>query len=355
MHPTLDLGEIERKIGRVFMIGLPGPYVDDETEALIREHCLGGVILFARNIVDPIQLTELCNALQQKALESHGIPLFLSVDQEGGPVARLGEPFTLFPGNAAIGGDPEGEVKAAEFARITAEEMALVGLNMNLAPVVDVQSGEPERHLAGRIFSRDAEKVARLGRIVIEGLQDRGVVAVAKHFPGLGGTRLDPHEELPSIDADRDLLERVHLHPFREALAAGVGGVMSSHAIYPALDPDRPATLSQAIMSRHLRERLGFKGLVITDDLEMGAIQKTWGVAEGALEAFKAGADILLICNDRETVLECMDRMRQGLLRGEIGFERLHESLERIRQVKHRFLDSTGAVSIEDVRTYFGL
>jgi len=174
------------------MAGMPGFHLDDDTEALIRDYCLGGIILFSRNIQDPLQLAGLCNELQERAMKYHGIPLFLAIDQEGGPVARLREPFTVFPGNAVIGAAPEPEKMASRFARITAKEMTLVGLNMNLAPVVDVRVGRLEAHLEGRIFGDDAVTVALLGRTIIEGLQERGVMAVAKHFPGPCAAPVDP-------------------------------------------------------------------------------------------------------------------------------------------------------------------
>ncbi|MCP4667418.1 MAG: beta-N-acetylhexosaminidase, partial [Deltaproteobacteria bacterium] len=243
---------------------------------------LGGVILFSRNIKSPLQLAALCNALQDKAMTYHGTPLFLAIDQEGGSVSRFKEPFTLFPGNRAMGKDKRPVDKAKAFARITAKEMALVGLNMNLAPVVDVQCDEPEKHLLGRTFSADPQKVALLGRTVVKVLQEQGVMAVAKHFPGLGKASLDPHFHLPKIDVTAEELEEVNCPPFRAAIEQGVSGIMTSHALYPFLDPERPSTLSRKTLKGLLRDSLGFQGLIMTDDLEMGALAKKWGVAEGA-------------------------------------------------------------------------
>lgn len=337
------------------MAGMPGPRVDSGTEALIRDYGLGGVILFGRNIQGPVQLATLCNELQDMAIKYHDIPLFLSIDQEGGPVARLKRPFTRFPGNRAIGEDQKPAERATEFARVTAREMSLVGLNMDLAPVMDVREGVPERHLDGRIFSDNPEEVALLGRKVIEVLQANGVMAVAKHFPGLGKTSLDPHHHLPTIEADTDELQKVNIRPFESAITARVSAVMTSHAIYPALDPGIPATLSERILTGLLRGSLNFNGLIMTDDLEMGAISKKWGVAEGAAASFEAGADILLICGDQEGVLEGIEILRGKLIRGEIPFRRFLESLERIKKTKSRFLKDMKRVSLGDVRDYFGL
>jgi len=353
MQSTLDLSELDLKIGRLFMAGMPGPELDGATEALIRDHCLGGIILFARNIKNPIQLASLCGTLQEVAMKHHGIPLFLAVDQEGGRVARLKAPFTLFPGNSAIGNDPRPVDRAMEFGIITAREMTLVGLNMNMSPVVDVRWGEPEKHLDGRIFSDDPEKVALLGQNVVKSLQENGVMAVAKHFPGLGRATLDPHHHLPTIEANIGEIEEINLPPFRAVIEQGVSAVMTSHAIYPALDPGDPGTLSNKIVTGLLREKLGFEGLIITDDLEMGAIKKGWGVARGAVAAFEAGSDLLLICEDQEEVIAGMDALRDSLLRGELPLERLHQSVRRITEAKARFLGKGVEIPIAKVREYF--
>lgn len=341
-------------MGQLFMVGIPGPHLDKETDHLIREDRVGGIILFSRNIEDPVQLAALCRDLQTVALKRQGFPLFLAVDQEGGRVARLKEPFTSFPGNAAIGMDKEPVKSAIEFATVTAKEMKLVGLNMNLAPVVDVQRGEIEKHLEGRSFGEDPERVAFLGRTVVKHLQENGIMAVAKHFPGLGRADVDPHVLLPQISVGLEELERVHFPPFAAAIREGVCGMMTSHAIYPALDPERPATLSPLVLTEVLREKMNFRGLIITDDLEMGAIAAEWSVAEGALKSFQAGADILLICKDQGHVRESLGRMQQALTEGLIPRKRVAQSLKRIQIMKLKFLGRQEQTSLAEVKKYFG-
>lgn len=353
MHPTLDLSELDIKVGRLFMAGIPGPELDPETEALIRDYCLGGVILFGRNIQDPVQLATLCRDLQRTAIRCHGIPLFLAVDQEGGRVSRLREPFTQFAGNSAIAAAPRPVDKAVEFARVTAKEMNLVGLNMDLAPVVDVAGGEAEKHLAGRTFGEDPQTVALLGGTIVRVLQENGIMAVAKHFPGLGRASLDPHHELPTIEASGKEMKEVNLPPFKAAIEEGVSSIMTSHAIYPAMEPGVPATLSKEVLTRLLRDKLGFQGLIITDDLEMGAISKGWGTAEGAALSFEAGADVLLICQDQKGVLESIGTLKERLIQGRIPFRRLHQSGERVMEVKSRFLKRSRKVLLKEVRSYF--
>ncbi len=353
LNTTLELSELDSKIGQLFMIGIPGPHLDEETETLIRDYNPGGVILFTRNIEDPVQLTRLCRDLRDTVKKYNGLPLFLAVDQEGGRVARLREPFTRFPGNAAIGMDAHPVVRAEEFGLITAREMKMVGLNMNLAPVVDVRRGKPEKQMKGRTFGEDPEMVALLGRAVVKSLQENGVMAVAKHFPGLGSASLDPHFHLPRIDMEIEEMEEVNLPSFKSAIDEGVSAIMTSHAIYPALDSELPATLSPLILTNLLRGKMGFDGLVITDDLEMGAIAKHWGVAEGAAGALEAGADILLVCEDQKNFLESLGLIRGRVLQGKIPYQRLHQSTERIKRAKARFLEPKEKISLSKVKEYF--
>ncbi len=353
MNATLELTELNKKIGQLFMVGMPGLDLDEQTEVFIRDYHLGGIILFSRNIKDPVQVARLCRDIQKVAAKYHDTALFLAVDQEGGRVARLREPFTVFPGNTAIGSDPNPTEKAEAFGRVTAREMRMVGLNMNLAPVVDVRRGQIEKHLDGRTFSEAPDMVGLLGKTVIKTLQENGVMAVAKHFPGLGRASLDPHRNLPTIALKRKEIEKVNLPPFKAAIGAGVSAIMTSHAIYPALDSVWPATLSSTILTDLLRETMGFKGLIITDDLEMGAITNQWSVPQGAAFAFKAGSDILLICSEPKYFLESVAYIRQQLLQNEIPLKRLSDSYERILKAKSIFLDRKQRIRLTKVKGYF--
>lgn len=341
------------RLGQLFMAGMPGPVLDEDTASLIRNCNLGGIILFSRNIQDPMQLAKLCRDLQREALDAQGVPLFLAVDQEGGRVSRLREPFTVFPGNAAIGAGAEPSSMAEAFGRVTAREMNLVGLNMDLAPVVDVQQGELEKHLQGRSFGVDPHQVALLGKAVIKSLQEGGIMAVAKHFPGLGPARVDPHLHLPIIDTDPEEMESVNLVPFKAAVEEGVTAIMTSHAVYSMLDPEHPATLSRPILTDLLRNTMGFQGLTITDDLEMGAIAGQKPLAEAAFLAFDAGADILLICKDQQQVLASFHLLAERIREGRISEDRMILSLERVERAKARYLTKREGVSLAAVKEYF--
>jgi len=353
MNPVINPLELDKKIGQLFIGGMPGPELDYNTIKLIKDYNLGGIILFKRNIIDPVQLACLCRDIQNLSMEYIGIPLFLAIDQEGGRVARLTKPFTQFPGNSAIGRDQRPEDMAVDFAGTTAVEMALVGLNMDMAPVLDVARPKIDPHLEGRCFSENPQVVTMLGKIVINELQQGGIMAVAKHFPGLGKAGLDPHLQLPIIAANQDEMESVHLPPFAGAIEANVSAIMSSHAVYPALDPETPGTLSKKIMTGLLREKMGFKGLAISDDLEMGAIVNETDVSQGAPNAFDAGIDLLLICSKQDYLLESIAIIKDRLIEGDISYERLRGSLKRIGKYKSKFLFSHKIVSLNSVKRYF--
>ncbi|MGD9160876.1 MAG: beta-N-acetylhexosaminidase [Desulfobacteraceae bacterium] len=355
MNTIMDLSEINGYIGQLFMIGIPGPEFDKHTEYLIRDYNIGGIILFSRNIKDPLQLAKLCKDIQAVSLKYHGNRMFISIDQEGGSVARLKEPFTVFPGNEAIVASPDPEKSAKQFATVTAREMKMVGLNMDLAPVMDVKRGEPDRHLKNRIFSDDPEKVGFLGSVVIDTLQEKGIMAVAKHFPGLGLANFDPHQGHVTIRYENGETGKDQLLPFKKAVKQKVSGIMTSHALYPDIDPEYPGTLSHKILTGILREKLKFKGLILTDDLEMGAISKNVGVAQGAVSSFEAGADILLVCENRKNVSDSIDLLRKKLLKNEITMERLMASIDRIKAAKSLYLGTKKRISFAGIKKYFDL
>jgi beta-N-acetylhexosaminidase len=286
----------EQLAGQRLMAGFEGKHLDRPLRGLIADLKLGGLILFKRNVESPRQLAGLCGAVQRYARDCGLPPLFIAIDQEGGPVARLGPPFTQFPGNPAI----RAAADAERFARITAFELAWVGINMNLAPVLDAAPEGFESIMARRAFGSDPRQVARLGQAVIAGLQAGGIMAVAKHFPGIGRTRLDSHFDLPRLDADRSSLEAYDLIPFQAAIGEPVAGIMLSHILYPRLDPQWPASLSPVIAHDLLRQRMGFAGLILTDDLEMGAIARHFGFDAAIRQVLRAQIDVVLICRSEK-------------------------------------------------------
>ena len=328
----------ERSAGQRLMAGFHGTRFSGELERLVAGIQVGGLILFKRNVESPAQLTALCRAAQDCARDCGQPPLIISIDQEGGPVARLGPPFTRFPGNPSIAD----EHQADAFAEICARELAGVGVNMNLAPVVDVAPAGFDSIMRGRMFAADPERAGALGAAVIRGLQSRGVMAVAKHFPGIGRTTLDSHLELPVFDRDPESLEAFDLIPFRWAIEAGVAAVMLSHILYPSLDPEWPASLSRQVVAGLLRGRLGYEGVVVTDDLEMGAITGHYGFAESVRQVLRAEVDLALICHTAARVEEARDRMARRIAASEKVRRRHARSLERILQLKRKYLGEEG-------------
>jgi len=327
----------EHCLGQVFIAGLPGPELDEDTQAFIKAEKVGNFILFRRNVESPAQLWRLCRDLRQACLDAGLPPPLLAIDQEGGTVARLRPPFTQFPAARAQAEGPEPEAAALRFGRLSADELGKIGVTMNLAPVLDVCAAGNGFYMESRSWGADPERVAHLGGLIIGALQAGGVAACAKHFPGLGGARIDPHRSISAIERSVEQLYREDIPPFRAAGLAGVAAIMTSHTLYPQLDPLRPATLSPKILTAILRATLDYQGVVITDDLEMGAIEYEQPVAAAALAAFHAGADMLLICHSQEKVREAKRAMAAALLDSTLATQRLWESVARVRKLKERF------------------
>lgn len=323
--------------GALLMIGLPGPELDDSTRALIRTQGVNNFILFRRNVVDPTQLRQLCDDLSQACREHTGQPPLVAIDQEGGSVTRLPPPWRQFPDQRRLAESIDPETALADYAATCAAELLEVGINFNFAPVLDVAPMEEGFFMARRSLGEEAKTVAQLGALVIKEMQRGGVAACGKHFPGLGSACLDPHQVGFAISKDYARLLTEDLPPFQSAIQAGVAALMTSHTVYPGLDPDYPATLSSRILSNLLRGELGYDGLVITDDLEMGAIENAMTVAEGALLAFRAGADLLLICKEHDKVRETIAGLDEARAEGVVTEGRVAEAAARIDRVRQDF------------------
>lgn len=323
-------------IGAFFMVGLPGPDLDDSTLALIREHGIHNFILFTRNVTNREQLRSLGRELRAACAVQGLDPPLIAIDQEGGSVARLLPPFTQFPGAREMAGAEDPEDTLSRYAAVCARELLGVGVNLNLAPVLDVCPAGENLFMEHRSLGGDPERVAYLGALIIREMQDLGLAACAKHFPGLGAAVVDPHQDLPVVA--RSLAELLHqdLQPFRAAIRAGVAAIMTSHTIYQALDSE-PATLSARILSGLLRQELGYGGLIITDDLEMGAIENRGSVAQAALKAFGAGADLLLICHDHAKVVQAVRMVTAAVREGRIPLEQVRSRRARLHAVSRRY------------------
>jgi len=289
-----DTFTIEQLAGQRLMLGFDGTTLNADLKNLITTFKVGGLILFTRNIESPDQLRRLCSDVQDYAADCGQPPLFIAIDQEGGQVARLKAPFTEFPETPPL----NSSAAADSFARITAAELKEMGINMNMAPVMDVNDPQVDSIMVKRAFSHDPDLVSEIGVAVINGLQVHQVMAVAKHFPGIGRTTLDSHLDQPVLEAGPEKLA-TDLIPFSAAIANQVAGIMLSHIVYKALDPDLPASLSARIAHDLLRSRMGYECLVLTDDLDMGAIGNHYDIDTSVACILKAGVDLILVCHKK--------------------------------------------------------
>jgi beta-N-acetylhexosaminidase len=316
---------LDRDVAGLLCVGFTGTSPSPEVLELIRRG-VGGVILFSRNLVDATQVSELTAALKRAA----GRPLLVSIDQEGGRVARLraAHGFTELPPMRALGqaGD---EALAHQVGRLLGLELRAVGIDQDYAPVVDVDTNPANPVIGDRSLSRDAAEVGRLGAALARGLQSVGVAACAKHFPGHGDTSQDSHVDLPRLPHALARLRAVELPPFTALARAGVAAVMTAHVVFEALDPDRPATLSPAVMAL-LRVECGFAGCCVSDDLEMKAIAAHVPLEVAAPGSVAAGVDQLLVCHTPATQHAAIDLIRRAVEDGRIPRARLDEARARV-------------------------
>lgn len=320
----------ERRIdpGQLLMVGIPGPTIDAATRRRLLELRAAGVILFRRNVRTPAQVRRLCAALHQLT------PQFLiGIDQEGGRVSRLPRPFTQFPPARAIG-DRASSRLAFAIGQAMGRELASVGIDIDFAPVLDVLTHPRNRVIGDRAFAGVPSTVSAIALALAGGLQAAGIVPCGKHFPGHGGARGDSHVVLPRVARRRHDLWRIDLAPFRDAIAADIPALMVAHVLYRHLDSSAPASLSPRIVDRLLRHRLGFRGTIVSDDLEMGAVSHRLSPGEAAVRAVLAGNDLLLVCNNLDVAAQAHRGLRVALASGRLPAARARDALARIRRLR---------------------
>lgn len=339
---------LEVKIGQMLMAGVQNTEVGDDERRLIEELHLGNVILMGRNVDSPEQVLALTRGLQSLAQTSNGLPLLIATDQEGGLVQRANSyaGFTPMP-DAATAGLARCPALMRQYGRMSGEELAAVGINMSMAPVLDVNDNptNPVIGALNRSFGATPELVEEAALPFVAGLHDAGVLSTGKHFPGHGATTEDSHLDLPFVDKDRAALEAVDIAPFRAAVESGIDAVMPAHVVYPALDPaGLPATVSAPIQTGLLRQELGFHGIIVTDDMGMKGITQIYSPEASGVAAVLAGADLVLCVRNPGTDTSCTPEMfegiRDGLLAavadGRISEARVDESVRRILAAKAR-------------------
>ena len=334
----MSLRELRRHVGQLAIVGFNGHDVPAEIRSLAREFDLGGVIFFARNVEAPEQVAEL--SVQSQALAAE-LPLWVSVDQEGGRVARLKRPFTEWPPMITLGraGSADSDRLAERFATALAAELHAVGISLDYTPVLDVHTNPKNPVIGDRALADRAEDVARLGTVIIRTLQAAGIAACGKHFPGHGDTSTDSHHELPLLEHPPDRLDAVELVPFRAAIAAGVASIMTAHILIPSIDAELPGTLSSKIVDGMLRQKLGYQGLILSDDLEMKAISGRYGHSEATVMAIAAGCDAVLMCAPKpEEQMAALESIIYAVEEKRLPLKRVEDAMTRHRRVKERFL-----------------
>ncbi|MDD5559810.1 beta-N-acetylhexosaminidase [Candidatus Methylomirabilis sp.] len=340
---------LREAIGQLFILGFEGHEPSEVLETFVRDLTPGGLILFGRNLGSPEEIAALTNALQVASPTS----LFFAIDQEGGKVARLQPPFTQWPAASVYGTVGSTELTYATAHAIAGELMA-VGINMNMAPVLDVLSNPANPVMAGRCYGSDAHMVAQHGIACYRGLASKGVLAVGKHFPGHGDTLVDSHLALPVVPHDVGRLSAVELAPFAAAIRAGIPALMTAHLLLPALDPEQPATLSRPILTDLLREQLGFRNLIISDDLLMQGIADNTPPGEAAVRFLEAGGDLMLICQDETVQRQAVRAVAEAIAAGRLSEARVRASYTRIADAKAQYLRRKAAASAEEIRAVVG-
>ncbi len=323
----------EEQLAQLLMVGFTGPEPDEDAWRFLMETPPGSLLLFKHNITSQEQIASLLERIQDHCQRPAIPPILVATDQEGGRVARLSGDigFPVSPSAASLAQSPNAIDVVRQATGKTAEALRWLGITMNLAPVLDVVTDPDNRVIGDRSFGSDPEIVARLGEVAIRAIQAEGVVATAKHFPGHGPTSVDSHLNLPVIATSRPELGLIHMRPFRTAIEAGVGAIMTAHAVYPALDAETPATLSRPILTDILRNELQYDGLIVTDSLTMQAISRHQSVPEACVAAFHAGADLLMVPASPTLYRQCLAALTDALAHGHITEEQVSRSVERIR------------------------
>lgn len=318
------MNDFNRKIARMVGVGFEGTTTPTEVDALLQRG-VDSVIFFARNVESPQQFAELTADIKNRA----GRPIMTCIDQEGGRVQRLREPFTIIPAMGIVGqvGD---EMLAEKLARIMARELRAVNIDMDLAPVVDVNTNPANPVIGARSLGADVKLVSKLATAIIKGLQSEGVAACAKHFPGHGDTSQDSHHMLPTLPHALERLMSVEIPPFQAAIAAGVSSIMTAHVIFTPIDDKYPATMSEPVLTGLLRKRLYYDGVVFSDDMQMKAIADHYGFDDAIVRSVNAGVDCFWVCHSHELQNRAIDVLIKAVENGKVPRERVEQSNARL-------------------------
>ena len=337
--------KLREQIAQMIVVGCRGEALTREERLIFADCQFGGFILFGNNCTAPGQIVQLCRSLWESAVD---MPPFIAIDQEGGKVHRLPKPFTHFPAAASIGEQRNPDL-AYGLGRAAAEELKLVGINLDFAPVLDVNSAATNPIIDDRAFGSDPASVIEIGTAWARGLKEGGIIPCGKHFPGHGHGDKDSHLDLPTVEKSLDELRATELPPFVHACRSGIDALMTAHVRYPALDPGLPATLSEPIITGLLRHELGFDGVVFSDDLEMKAISDHRTPAEAASLAVRAGVDMLLFCHGLERAVDAFEFLCAAGERDATIRARVENSFRRITALKQRYLKVFSGAAVREI------
>ena len=343
---------LDQKIGQIMMVGFEGTTLNEHAKSMINDYHVGGFIFFKRNMKSVSQTVSLVNALRV-ANRPKPFPIFISLDEEGGRVARIPNAITQTPTARTIGKRKD-EAYAKKIGEVIGLKCKKFGFNMDFAPVLDINSNPDNPIIGDRAFGETIKTVSTSGIPVMQGIQEQGVIPVVKHFPGHGDTSVDSHLGLPKVGNSLSRLKEFELVPFQSAIDKGADVVLVAHILFPEIDGDNPATFSQKIVTDILRDDMGFEGVICTDDMEMGAITENYTMEDAAVRAFKAGNDLLLICHTEDKQIAAFNAINKAVQSGDIPMERLDESVYRILKLKKKYgltdkpIDAVSTTKVND-------
>jgi beta-N-acetylhexosaminidase len=339
---------LDEKIGQMVIVGVDGTAVSEQTRDLIERYHVGGVILYKNNILNKAQTTDLLNELKQINTKQNKLPLWLSVDQEGGRVSRMPDEYSKLPTNRVIG-----KINNAEFSyklgNILGKELRSVGFNMDFAGVLDINSNPNNPVIGDRSFGANAKVVSSLGVQTMLGIQAQKVAAVVKHFPGHGDTSVDSHLDLPIVQTDLKQLRTFEWLPFQAAIEHNVDAIMVAHILLPKIDPDHPASFSKTIITNYLRKELKYNGVVMTDDMTMGGIVNHYNLKDAAVQSIIAGSDVIMVAHEYDKAKEVLTNLKSNVETGALSEQRIDQSVYRIMQLKQKYAIQDQALENTDI------
>ncbi|WP_247902499.1 beta-N-acetylhexosaminidase [Paenibacillus pabuli] len=335
IQEQLDQLSLDEKIGQMILAGVQGTTLDAQAKQMITDQKVGGIIFYANNVSTVSGTAKFVQSIKD-ANRSNPVPIFMSVDQEGGKVSRMPETVETIPSNGKVGKTKDADL-AQTMGKLLARQIRLVGFNVDFAPVLDVNSNPNNPVIGDRSFGSSASLVSQMGIAEMKGLRSEGIIPVVKHFPGHGDTSVDSHLDLPVVNKTEKQLAQLEWIPFEAAVKEQVEAVMVAHILFPKLDPDHPASLSDVIIGQHLRGKFKYDGVVITDDLSMGAIAKNYKLNDAAVSTVQAGSDILLVAHSYESAKTIFDTLVSAVKSGKISESRINESVYRILALKQKY------------------